>query len=95
MEQETDFETRVAQVGRRVRELAPERAAAIAGERGPQSATWRRGQRWATLVAHDGPPRRLELTLHPADDVPDVLEIAVDDADVVDMIAVPVANHLK
>jgi hypothetical protein len=93
MEQQT-FETRVAQVGRRLRELAPEAAAEITGERGPQSATWRRGGRWATVVQHDA-PRRLELTLHPAGDVPDTLEIAPDDADVVDMIAIPVADHLK
>ncbi|HEY0615601.1 MAG TPA: hypothetical protein VGC96_13200 [Candidatus Elarobacter sp.] len=84
---EQSFEQIVAAVNGRVEETGARVDAATAN-----TAIWRRGDVWATLTAHDG--GRLELTLHPAGDVPDVLEIDVRDADVVDMIAVPVANHL-
>jgi hypothetical protein len=90
----SSFETRVAQVDQRIREINPE----IAGElrrddTRENTVTWERNGAWATLTLHDD--ARLELSLHPAQDVPDILEIRIDDADVVNMIAVPVANHLK
>jgi hypothetical protein len=88
------FAERTAQVDRRIREIRPE----IAGElrlddKRENAATWERNGAWATLTLHDD--ARLELSLHPARDVPDILEIRIDDADVVNMIAVPVADHLK
>ncbi len=88
------IQSRAAEVDRRVRELAPQRASEIQFENGGEgSVTWRRNEKWATLTLHDA--GRLELMLHPASGVPDVLEILIDDADAVNMIAVPVADHLK
>ncbi|MEA2720266.1 MAG: hypothetical protein QOJ39_2130 [Candidatus Eremiobacteraeota bacterium] len=88
------IQSRAVEVDRRVRDLAPETAAEIVFEpSGNNGVTWRRNAKSATLTLHDA--GRLELTLHPAGEVPDVLEILVDDADAVDMIAVPVANHLR
>ncbi|HEY0395011.1 MAG TPA: hypothetical protein VGD01_11010 [Candidatus Elarobacter sp.] len=88
------FEQRVADVDRRVREIRPEIAGELTRETPHENtAIWRRGERWATLTLHER--ERLELSLHPAGDVPDVLEIRLDDQDVVNMIAVPVADHLK
>jgi hypothetical protein len=88
------FEQRVADVDRRIREIRPAIAGDLAREQPHENTViWRRGERWATLTLHER--ERLELSLHPAGDVPDVLEIRLDDQDVVNMIAVPVADHLK
>jgi hypothetical protein len=88
------FEQRVAQVDRRIREIRSDVAGEISRDDAPENtATWKRSGVWATLSLHDD--ARLELSLHPAAEVPDILEIRIDDADVVDMIAVPVADHLK
>jgi hypothetical protein len=88
------FEERIAQVDRRIREIRPEIAGEVHRDAAHENmATWDRNGAWATLTLHDA--GRLELSLHPAKDVPDILEIRIDDADVVDMIAVPVADHLK
>jgi hypothetical protein len=88
------IQNRAAEVDRRVRALAPQAAAEIAFEHGGEnSVTWRHEGKWATLTLHEA--GRLELTLHPAGEVPDVLEIRMDDADVVDMIAIPVSDHLR
>jgi hypothetical protein len=95
MEPQT-FAARAAEVDRRIREIQP----AIANEierkdRTPQSTTWERGGAWATLILHDGTWPRLELTLHTgSDEHPEALEIGIADADVVNMIAVPVADLL-
>jgi hypothetical protein len=89
------FERRVAEVDRRVREIAPQ----IAGETrhlpGALSATWERDGSKAILTQHDGAVPHLELTLHTGrDDHPDAQEIGFEDADVVDMIAEPIAELL-
>ena len=95
MEPQT-FATRVDEVDRRIREIQ----SALAGEIGrkdgaAQSTTWERGGSWATLTLHDGKWPRLELSLHNGrDEHPEALEIGIDDADVVNMIAVPVADLL-
>jgi hypothetical protein len=95
MERQT-FAGRVDEVDRRIREIQPDIAAEIRRNDGnAQSATWERGGCWATLTLHDGTWPRLELSLHTgSDDHPEALEIGVDDADVVNMIAVPVAELL-
>lgn len=90
------FEARVAEVDRRIREIDPGAAAEIRRNDGTaSSATWERGGRWATLTLHDGTWPRLELSLHTGnEDHPEALEIGIDEADVVNMIAVPVADLL-
>ncbi len=90
------FEDRVAEVDRRIREIQPAVAGDIRRNDGtPQSATWERGAVWATLTLHDGQWPRLELSLHTgSEEHPEALEIGIDDADVVNMIAVPVADLL-
>lgn len=90
------FADRVAEVDRRIREIQPALAAEIRRkEDTPQSATWERAGSWATLTMHDGKWPRLELSLHNGtDEHPEALEIGIDDADVVNMIAVPVADLL-
>jgi hypothetical protein len=89
------FERRVAEVDRRVREIAPQVAAGTRQVTGPLSATWERGGSRAILTQHDGAVPHLELTLHTGrDDHPDAQEIGFDDADVVDMIAEPIAELL-
>jgi hypothetical protein len=95
MEPQT-FADRVAEVDRRIREIRPGVAGEIRRNDGtPQSATWERGGSWATLTLHDGTWPRLELSLHNgSDEHPEALEIGIDDADVVNMIAVPVADLL-
>jgi hypothetical protein len=95
MEPQT-FADRVAAVDRRIREIQPATAAEIRRNDGtPQSTTWERGGSWATLTLHDGKWPRLELSLHnDTDEHPEALEIGIDDADVVNMIAVPVADLL-
>jgi hypothetical protein len=95
MEPQT-FAARVAEVDRRIREIQPAMAAEIQRKDGtPQSSTWDRGGSWATLTLHDGKWPRLELSLHNGtDEHPDALEIGIDDDDIVNMIAVPVADLL-
>jgi len=95
MEPQT-FASRVAEVDRRIREIEPGIAAEIRRNDGnAQSATWERGGYWATLTFHDGKWPRLELSMHTgSDDHPEALEIGLDDADVVNMIAAPVAELL-
>ena len=95
MEPQT-FAARVDEVDRRIREIQSELAAEIRRSEGTaQSITWERGGSWATLTLHDGKWPRLELSLHNGSDAhPEALEIGIDDADVVNMIAVPVADFL-
>ncbi|MFN2460243.1 MAG: hypothetical protein ABR591_06110 [Candidatus Velthaea sp.] len=89
------FERCVSEIDRRVREIGAAFDGELALQRGSaESVTWKRGAYWATVTLHDT-PARLELTLHSRDaQHPDALEIAPDDADVVDMIARPVADFL-
>jgi len=95
MEPQT-FAARADEVDRRIREIEPGAAAEMRREdRTPQSTTWERGGAWATLTLHDGTWPRLELSLHNGSaEHPEALEIGLDDADVVNMIAVPVADLL-
>lgn len=95
MEPQT-FASRVDEVDRRIREIEPGIAAEIRRNDGTaQSATWERGGSWATLTFHDGKWPRLELSLHNGTgEHPEALEIGIDDADVVNMIAVPAAELL-
>ena len=81
-------------VDRRIRQLEPGAASHVERKPGANdSVTWANGDAWATLALHDA--GRLELTLHTrGDEHPETLEIQVDDADVVDMIAEPVAALL-
>ncbi len=90
------FAARVAEVDRRIREIQPGVAAEIRRNDGTaDSATWERGRAWATLTLHDGRWPRLELSLHTGTEAhPEALEIGIDDADIVNMIAVPVADLL-
>lgn len=93
------FTARVAEIDRRIRAINPAIATDIAHEHGSREARWERAGRWATLTLHDGSPLRLELTSHTGspvrgDDHPDALEIGIDDEDVVDMVAQPVAALL-
>jgi hypothetical protein len=90
------FANRVAEVDRRIREIKPDAAGEIKrNDATPQSATWERGGSWATLTFHDAKWPRLELSLHTgSEDHPEALEIGIDDADVVNMIAVPIADLL-
>ena len=90
------FADRVAEVDQRIREIRPDVAGEIQRNDGtPQSTTWERGGSWATLTLHDGKWPRLELSLHNgSDEHPEALEIGIDDADVVNMIAVPAADLL-
>jgi hypothetical protein len=88
------FAARADAVDRRIRELEPAAAAHVERKPGANdSVTWANGDAWATLALHDAD--RLELTLHTrSDEHPETLEIQMDDADVVDMIAEPVAALL-
>ena len=90
------FADRVAEVDRRIREIQPGVATEIRRKDAtPQSTTWDRGGSWATLTLHDGKWPRLELSLHNgSEEHPEALEIGIDDADVVNMIAAPVADLL-
>jgi hypothetical protein len=95
MERQT-FAGRVDEVDRRIREIQPGISAEIRRNDGTaQSATWERRGAWATLTLHDGTWPRLELSLHTGSaQHPEALEIGIGDADVVNMIAVPVADLL-
>lgn len=95
MEPQT-FAARVAEVDRRIREIQPAAAPQIQRNDATEgSTTWSRGGSWATLTLHDGTWPRLELSLHNgSNEHPEALEIGIDEADVVNMIAVPVADLL-
>jgi hypothetical protein len=95
MSQES-FERRVREIDRRVREIAAEVSHEIELRMtGESSATWERAGSRAILTQHDGTPPHFELTIHTgSDDHPDALEIGIDDADVVDMVAQPIAEPL-
>ncbi len=95
MESQT-FAGRVDEIDRRIREVHPGIAADLRRNDGSAaSVTWERGGSWATLVLHEGRWPRLELSLHNGSDThPEALEIGIDDDDVVNMIAVPLADFL-
>jgi hypothetical protein len=60
--------------------------------------TWRRGDRWATLIYHSADPyKRLALMLYSPDIAhhPEAVQISADDEGVVGMIAEPVIDLLR
>ena len=60
--------------------------------------TWRRGDRWATLIYHPADTyKRLALMLYSPDleHHPDPMQISADDEGVADMIAEPVIDLLR
>ena len=89
-----DFRQLADTIDRRIHEREPALADRVQRKPGNgESVTWTSGDAWATLVLHEA--GRLELTLHTrSDEHPETLEIRIDDADVVNMIAVPVADLL-
>lgn len=89
------FQERVDQVDARVREFLPALAAAIAVERGAGAATWRHAGAWGTLALHetDEPPRlSLMLYTKAGADEQDAVEVSIDEDDVVDLLAEPLAG---
>jgi hypothetical protein len=89
-----DFRQLADTIDRSIRQHAPALADRVQRKPGNgESVTWANGDAWATLVLHEA--GRLELTLHTrSDEHPQTLEIRLDDADVVNMIAEPAAALL-
>jgi hypothetical protein len=89
-----DFRQLADTIDRRIRERDSALADRVQRKPGNgESVTWTNGDAWATLVLHDA--GRLELTLHSrSDEHPETLEIRLDDADIVNMIAEPAAALL-
>jgi hypothetical protein len=91
------FAERVRQIDARIRELdssiAPDVRLAMDGE----TATWERAGYRATLVLHSGvQPVRLSLELLTGSTMhPDSEQIGIDDADVVELVARPIAGLLS
>ena len=91
----TEFEQRVEEVDRRLRELAPAAAPEIGCERRNGAATWRYGDAWGTLSINETetpPALKLLLYKRPASDEQNAVEVAIDDEDVVDVLAEPLAG---
>jgi hypothetical protein len=90
------FEQRVDQITEQIRASDPSTAAEIQCSRKPEMAEWERGPFRATLTLHrDDVPPRLALQLYNGqDEHPAPLQIGFYEADVINMIAVPVAALL-
>jgi hypothetical protein len=90
------FEQRVDQITEQIRASDPAIATEIQCSRQTEMAEWERDHFRATLVLHrDETPPRLSLQLYNAEDEhPEPLQIGFYEADVVNMIAVPVAALL-
>lgn len=90
------FEQRVDQITEAVHASDPDIAGDIHCSRTPEMAEWERGAFRATLILHLAEKMpRLSLQLYNGtDEHPAPLQIGFDEADVVNMIAVPVAAHL-
>lgn len=83
----------VSDVDQRVRAIDPEIASEIRHDPGRDAtATWTYDHYRALLTYHGGPPEWLQLTLLGTDQPRDAMEIAPDDADVVELIAKPIAG---
>jgi len=91
----TTFGDRVDQLDARLREFLPAIGGEIRCERGEDSATWRLADAWGTLALHetDDPPR-LSLMLYRAKgtDEQDAIEVNIDEAGVIDVLAEPLAG---
>jgi hypothetical protein len=90
------FEQRVDQITEQIRLSDPSIASEIGCNRQPDKAEWNRGGFRATLILHrDGAPPRLSLQLYTGtDEHPAPLQIGFYEADVVNLIAVPIAALL-
>lgn len=96
METGTTFRQRADQLDARLRE----RLAASAGEiqresTGDHAVTWRYRTAWGTLVLHEtDKPQRLSLLLYKSGgtDEQDVVEVTIDEADVIDVLADPLVG---
>jgi hypothetical protein len=90
------FEQRVDQITEQIRASDPAIATEIQCSRQPEMAAWERAQFRATLELHRGEaPPRLSLQLYNGEDEhPAPLQIGFYEADVVNMIAVPIAALL-
>jgi hypothetical protein len=90
------FEQRVDQITEQIRASDPKIAGDIQSSRTPEMAEWERGSYRATLILHlaEALPRLSLQLYNGTDEHPAALQIGFDEADVVNMIAVPVAAHL-
>jgi hypothetical protein len=93
------FSDIVRQVEDRIRESEPEVWAGVSRDASREDEmTWRRGDRWATVIYHRTDPyKRLVLMLYSPDleHHPEAVQVSAADLGVVDMIAAPVADLLK
>jgi hypothetical protein len=96
METSTTFRARVDELDARLREKLPAIAPDIRREETAEhSVTWRYGRAWGTLVLHEiDEPQRLSLLLYHVGgtDEQDVVEVNIDEADVIDVLADPLAG---
>ncbi len=90
------FEQRVEQITDQIRSSDPSIATEIECSLKPEMAEWARGEYKATLALHrDEAPPRLALQFYNGEsEHPEALQIGFYEADVVNMIAVPVAALL-
>jgi hypothetical protein len=90
------FEQRVDQISSQIRASDPAIAAEIQTSHKPEVAEWERGQFRATLTLHrnEATPRLALQLYNGAAEHPAPLQIGFYEADVVNMIAVPVAAFL-
>jgi hypothetical protein len=91
------FQDRVAEVQRRIVDLQPSLADIAPDLSHSDAAVWRNGIYHATLSYHpDRPVPSLSLILLAGDhEHPDAMDIGIDEADVVEMIAQPIAALLS
>jgi len=91
----TTFGQRVDQLDARLREFLPAIGGELRCERGEDSATWRHADAWGTLALHDtDDPPRLSLMLYRVNgtDEQNTIEVSIDEADVIDVLAEPLAG---
>jgi hypothetical protein len=90
------FEDRIAQISDQIRLSDPSIADEITCSSTPAMAEWKRGIFRASLILHrDETPPRLSLQLYAGEDEhPAPLQIGFYEADVVNMIVVPIAALL-
>lgn len=92
------FEDRAREIDDRIRELIPELWAKVERDTSrPDERIWRYGVFSATLIMHrtESYPRLSLELLTGEEDHPEALQIGFDEADVVDMIAHPIAGLLS
>ena len=95
MQTNSRFEGRIDELDRRLRELLPGNATQIACERRNGAATWRHADAWGTLSLDEtASPPVLKLLLYrrSSSDEQNAVEVAIDDEDVVEVLAEPLAG---